>query len=393
MLSRYQAFLISLSSVLLLVSSRGPAATAQNFSAAVVYPTGLAPQGLVAVDVDRDSLADLLTVNSGSNTVSVLLNQRAAPGTFSQVPLNFPTGGTYPVALSLADVNGDGQPDMVVVNEMSNTVSVLLHSTTKELFSRATAYSSGGVAPRGVAVGDVNKDGLPDIVLTTIGSNRIGILLNSPLTPGKFLPVITFSSGSVKPEKIALADVDGDTHLDMVVINQRNNTCSILLNSAKKPGKFQGRAAYASNGTTPRGMSLGDLNGDGRPDIALTNEGTGSITILLNSAATKGRFTTSATYASGASNPVGIALGDINGDKQPDVIVADYAAKKGTTLCILLNSASTPGTFSTPPVVYDSNGTGPHDVVLQDLNGDGRLDIVTTNLASNTVGVLINTGK
>lgn len=393
MLARYQAFAIWLSTILLVVSGRGPVATAQNFSTAVVYVTGRAPQGLAAIDINQDSLADLLTVNSGSNTVSILLNQRASPGTFSPVPVTFPTGGTYPVALVLADVNNDEQPDMVVVNEMSSTVSVLLHSAASDLFSPAATYSSGGVAPRGVAVGDVNNDGLPDIVLTTIGSNRVGILLNSLVTPGKFLPVITFSSGGVRPEGIVLKDVDGDACLDILVTNQRDNSLGVLLNSPKKPGKFLAGSSYTSSGTTPRGISITDLNGDGRLDLALTNEGTGSVAILLNSSTTKKVSFNTATYTSGANNPVGIAVGDINGDHRPDIVVADYAAKKGTTLSILLNSASSPGTFPAPPIRYDSNGTGPHDVVLYDLNGDGRLDIVTTNLGSSTVGVLLNTGK
>ena len=393
MASRYPTFAVLLGTILLIVSSRGPFAIAQSFSAAVVYPTGSAPQGLAAIDVNQDSLADLLTVNSGSNTVSILLNQRVAPGTFSLVPVTFPTGGTYPVALALADVNSDKQADMVVVNEMSSTVSVLLNSATTSLFSRATTYSSGGVAPRGVAVGDVNNDGLPDIVLTTIGTNKIGILLNSPATPGKFLPVATFSSGSVRPEGIVLEDVDGDTYLDVLVTNQRNNSVSVLLNSPKKPGKFLAGSSYASSGTTPRGISVSDLNGDGRPDVALTNEGTGSVAILLNSSTAKGSFSNGTIYTSGANNPVGIAVGDVNGDQQRDIVVADYAAKKGTTLCILLNSVTAPGTFSAPPAIYDSNGTGPHSVVLRDLNNDGRLDIATTNLGSDTVGVLLNIGK
>jgi len=392
MRSYHQTFVI-LSIILFVMGGRGPVVRAQNFSAAVVYATGRAPQGLAAVDINRDSLADLLTVNSGSNTVSILLNQRASPGTFNPVPLTFPTGGTYPVALATADVNKDGQPDIIVVNETSSTVSVLLHSTTTALFLPATTYSSGGVAPRGVAVGDVNNDGLPDIVLTTIGSNKIGVLLNSLITPGTFSPVVPFSSGSVRPEGIVLADINGDTYPDILVANQRDNSVSLLLNSPKKLGKFLTGSSYTSSGSTPRGIGISDLNGDGRPDVALTNEATGSVAILLNSPTKKGDFSNAVTYASGAANPVGIALGDVNGDKQPDVVVADYGAKKGTILCILLNSPSSPGTFSAPPAIYESNGLGPHDVILQDLNGDGFLDIATTNLGSNTVGVLLNVFK
>ena len=297
------------------------------------------------------------------------------------------------MALALADVNSDKQPDIVVVNEMSSTVSVLLHSPTISLFSRATTYSSGGVAPRGVAVGDVNSDGLPDIVLTTIGSNKIGILLNSLVAPGKFLPAVSFSSGSIRPEGIVLKDIDGDTYLDILVINQRSNSVGVLLNSPKKLGNFLAGSSYTSRGTTPRGINVSDLNGDGRPDVALTNESTGSVAILLNSPTAKGEFSAATTYTSGATNPVGIAIGDVNGDDQSDVVVADYAAKKGTTLCILLNSTSAPGTFSAPPAIYESNGTGPHDVVLHDLNSDGRLDIATTNLGSDTVGVFLNIGR
>lgn len=391
MLRRYFVFIRLLSGVLLFLSGGG-AATAQNFSSATPYAVGQAPQGLAVSDVDSDSLVDILTVNSGANTVSILLNQAASPGTFKLAPVTLATGGSYPVALALADVNGDGEKDIIVANEKSSTITILRAAAIRGSFLQATAYASGGVAPRGVAVTDVNNDGQPDIVVAATGSNRISVLLNSSTTPGKFKPAVTYSSGGTRPEGLVLRDVDGDTRPDIVFSNQGSNTIGVLLNSSQVPGKFLPASTYPSGSTAPRGVALSDLNGDGRLDVASTNAETGSVAVLLN-ATIPGTFAKATTFTSDAANPIGIAIGDLNGDKQLDIVLADYATRLGNTIRILYNSPLAPGTFSTPALVYPSSGTGPHDILLHDFNDDGLLDIAITNLDSNTIGVLLNTGK
>lgn len=394
-LTRHQTYLMLLGMVALAGSSLGlPApAHAQSFAGPATYAAGSGPQGIASADVNADGWSDLLIADSGTNTVGVLLNQAAQPGTFAATPISFPARGTYPVALATGDLNGDKYPDVVLVNETSSSVSVLLNAAGPTLFAPATAYASGPMLPRGVALGDVNGDGLPDIVLTATASNKIGVLLNSPAKPGTFQAALTYRSGGNHPEGLALGDLNGDGQLDIVVGNQASSTVGVLLNSAKSPGKFAAPVSYASGGSLPRGLALGDVNRDSLLDVAVTNAATGTVSVLLNSATRPGTLLPATPYASGAAGPVGLALGDVTGDKTVELVVADYSAKTGTTLCLLRRTATGGSTYATPSKRYGSGGDGPHDVLLSDFNGDGRLDIATTNFGSNTVGVLLNTTK
>lgn len=366
--------------------------SAQNFAGPATYAACGGPQGLVSADVNTDGQVDLLIANSGANAVSVLLNRPVQPGTFA-APVTFSTKGTYPVALAAGNLNGDGYPDVVLVNETSSTVSVLLNTANSTLFAPATVYASGPMLPRGVVLGDVNGDGLLDIVLTATGSGKVGILLNSPTNPGTFQAARSYPSGGKRPEGLALGDVNGDGQLDIVVCNQTSNAIGVLLNSPKTPGKFTAPVTYASGGALPRSLTLGDVDADGRLDIIVSNSAAGIVSVLANSSTAPGTFLPAVGYASAATGPVGIAAGDVTGDKAVDVVVADYNAKTGTSVCLLRHSTAGPGSFTSPAGVYGSGGTGPHDVVLGDFDGDGRLDIATTNFGSNTVGVLLNTGK
>ena len=390
-----QAYLMLPGLVILVGSGLGlPApAHAQSFAGPATYAAGSGPQGIASADVNADGWTDLLIADSGTNTVGVLLNQAARPGAFAATPVTFPTRGTYPVALATGDLNGDKYPDVVLVNETSSSVSILLNAAGPALFTPATTYASGPMLPRGVALGDVNGDGLLDIVLTATASNKIGVLLNSPARPGTFQAALTYRSGGNHPEGLALGDLNGDGQLDIVVSNQASSSVGVLLNSAKSPGKFAAPATYASGGSLPRGLALGDVNQDSLLDVVVTNAATGTVSTLLNSASLPGTLRPATTYASGATGPVGLAVGDVTGDKAADLVVADYRAKTGTTLLVLRHAVTGAGAYVTPGKTYESGGDGPHDVLVRDFNGDGRLDMATTNFGSNTVGVLLNTSK
>ncbi|WP_151087962.1 FG-GAP repeat domain-containing protein [Hymenobacter baengnokdamensis] len=382
------AVAVSLSSLCFHLTAR-----AQSFAGAVSYAAGGSPQGIAAADVNADGLADLLVANSSANTLSVLLNQVAQPGTFATAPASFSTKGLYPVALAVGDVNGDTYPDVVLVNETSSTVSVLLNTNSPALFAPASVYGSGSLLPRGIALGDVNKDGLLDIVLAATVGNKIGVLLNSPTAPGTFQAAQLYPSGGTRPEGLAVSDVDGDGQLDIIVANQTSNSVGVLLNSTQSPGTFATPVSYATGGTSPRALLCRDVNLDGLSDILVTNMASGTVSVLLNYQTAAGTFLPATAYATAASGPVGLGAGDITGDGLPDVIVADYEAKTGTTISILSNSTAKAAVFSSAARLYRSGGTGPHDVTVGDFNGDGRLDIATSNFGSNVIGVLLNTGK
>lgn len=359
---------------------------AQRFAPAATYVVGTTAQTIAAADVNGDERLDLLTANSGSNSLSVLLNQAAAPGTFPATATSYACGGNYPVGLAVGDLNGDGLPDVVLGNQYSEQVSVLLNlAAAPGTFAPAVTYATGH-ATRGVALGDVNGDGRLDIVASSSGST-VSVLLNVATRPGTFLPQVDYACGGQLNESLAVGDVTGDGRADIVVANNANNTVSVLRNSATAPGTFGSATTFGTGGQVPRSLALGDVNGDGQLDIVVANSLDSTVGVLLNTAASPGIFPASAvTFPQPGAGAVGIAVGDMNGDGQRDIVTANYHDATGTTAGVLLQAGAS--SFATGQT-YPSGGSAPHSVALGDFDGDGKLDVALAHLGGR-VGVLLN---
>ncbi|MGY3091205.1 hypothetical protein ACVWYF_004271 [Hymenobacter sp. UYAg731] len=313
-----------------------------------------------------------------------------APGAFAQSSFGPATtyfsSGTSPLGVALGDVNSDGLNDIVMANQGTDNVSVLLGRTgTGAAYAAAVSYPTGtGTRPTGIALGDVNGDGRLDIVTANQQTGTVGIMLNSATAPGTFGAASTYLTGTSNTNIVALGDVNGDGRLDIAATNTGAGTVSVFLNSASPAGSFSPATTYASGLTAPIGITIGDVNADGRPDLVMgSNMGTG-VGVLLASATTLGTFTPALTYASGSTGTVSVALGDVNGDGRTDLVTANSS---GATVSVLLGTAGTGSLFATP-VTYSSGGIEPNFAVLSDINGDGRLDIVVGNNGSGSIGVL-----
>ena len=332
-------------SLLLGLMGLAPAATAQSsFATHVDYPAPSSAAGSAQGDVNGDGRVDIVTSSLGASGVRVLLGQ-AAPGTFGAAT-TYATGGADEYVVTLADVNADGRLDIVAGNFNGNgatTVSVLLNSAaTPGTFLTAVTYNTGGGTggTLGVAVGDVNGDGRADIAALNYGNASVGILLGAA-TPGTFGAAVTYPTGGTAPFFLKLGDVNGDGRLDVVAANNSSNNVSVLLNLAATPGTFGAAALYGSGGANPYGVALGDVNGDGRLDIATTNFAAGTVGVLLNLAATPGTFGAVTTYGATGMSPIDVALGDVNGDGRLDIATANY----GGTSVSVLPAAGAAGTF------------------------------------------------
>jgi hypothetical protein len=283
-----------------------------------------------------------------------------------------------------------GVIDIVTANQDGSSATVLL-GVGGGAFAPPVNYATG-LQPTSVAVGDVNGDGFPDIVVSSggnpyggVGDNTVTVLLGNGsggFTPASGSP-ITIATGGVRPYGVAVADIDGDGFADIVTTNYGNSTLSILKSNGN--GTFQSPVTVIlPAGANPGFLKLADVNGDGKPDIVESNFGTGTVGVLLNDG--HGGFS-APTYTNVGNGPAGIAVGDINGDGFPDIVVGNTG---DNTVSVLLNNGH--GGFTAQTPVTLASGAIPLNVALGDLNGDGKLDMVVDDIQDDTVVVLLGNG-
>ncbi len=279
----------------------------------------------------------------------------------------------------MVDVNSDSTPDIIVANQNSNTVRVLLN-TGNGTFTAQTTYSTGNSSnPSGLTVLDVNSDSKPDIIVTNYNSANVGVLLNTG--NGTFTAQTTYSTGS-EPEGIAVVDVNGDSKPDIIVTNAGSSNVGVLLNTGN--GTFTAQTTYSTgSSSSPTGVAVVDVNSDSKPDIIVTNYNSANVGLLLNTG--NGTFTAQTTYSTGnSSEPWGVAVVDVNSDSKPDIIVTNY---NNANVGVLLNTGN--GTFTAQTTYSTGSSSGPEGVAVVDVNSDSKPDIIVTNHGAGTVGVFL----
>ena len=325
----------------------------QSSAGAFVMPTrfgvGRSPANLVAQDVNGDGRPDLVVANADDHSVSVRLADSARPGYFLAATV-LSTPSRTPLDVAVGDLDGDGKADIAVAASVANSVLVFTQTATGA-FNPPVAYAVGGDA-QAVTVADLDGNGLADIAAATT-ANTVSVLLQT--SAGTFAPAVDYATG-VHPAALRAADVNGDGKLDLLTANFGASTSpdtqglSVMLQGA--PGTFAAPVHY-STGYRAVALAVGDLNGDGKPDITVACEGLpgdpGAVSVLLHTppaAATPGVFQAAANYR-GAWGPMGVAIADMDGDGFPDLVLADG------DIVVRLNSGTTPGTFGPPLFFYN----------------------------------------
>jgi hypothetical protein len=397
--------------VSVLLNTTAPGATTAAFAASQDFTTGRNPSTVAIGDLNGDGKPDLAVTNFTDGSVSVLVNTAVTGATTASFAAkqDFTTANDTR-SLCIADFNGDGLPDLVTANEGSNSVSVLLNTTVLGAatitpdFPQASAQAAEGI-PRSVAIGDLNGDGKPDLAIADYYSNSVSVLLNTTppgATTSTFAARQDFTAGT-HPMSVAIGDLNGDGLPDLAVANYGASSVSVLLNTTA-PGAstptFAAKQDFAV-GSGPRSVAIGDLNGDGRRDIAVANEVTaasaGTVSVLLSTTvpgAATPSFAPKVDFVAGAQ-PLSVAVADFNGDGKPDLAVAN-ATISGTagTVSVLLNTTAPGGATPTFAAKADfATGPGPFSLAVADFNGDGNPDLVVANatMSANTVSVLLNT--
>ena len=342
-----------------------------SFLAARSYGVGIGPQSVAVGDFNGDGAPDLGVANYGDNTVSVLLGN--GDGTF-QAAANYGVGAN-PIWVAVGDFRSDGNFDLAVTSNTDNTVSVLL-GNGDGTFRTAVNYSTGsGTAPYSVAVGDFNRDGTPDLAVADYGETSVGVLLGNG--DGTFRTAADYPTG-IAPVSAAVGNFRGNGILDLAVANAGSNTVSVLLGNGD--GTFHGVASYAV-GSDPNPVTVGDFNGDGIPDLAVGNFGSGTgntVSVLLGNG--DGTFQAPVTYVVGFG-PASLAVGDLNGDGKLDLAVANYS---DNTVSVLLGNGD--GTFQA--AVNFGTGLAPASVAVANFNG--KPDLAVSD-AGGGVSILLNT--
>ena len=331
------------------------------------------------IDIAVANHVDSTVNNQARSTISLLLGN--GDGTFqTQTAVDLPAS-SGPVALLSGKFNSTSLTDnidLAVLNQTAKNVTILLGDGTGGFMIKSTVAT--GNNPVAMVSGDFNRDGFPDLAVVNQTDNTITILLGKgdgtfqPATPAR-----TVATGN-KPVAMVSGDFTGKGITDLAVVNQADNTITVLL--GKGDGTFQPAtpARTLTTGNTPAGIATADFNADGIRDLAVTNSTDNDVAVFIGNGDGTFRFVFNLPTGTG---PAGIITGDFNSDGVPDLAVADQTA---STVSILLGVGG--GNFA--PRLDLTTGNGPVALATADFNGDGRPDLATANEAANTVSVILN---
>ena len=357
------------------------------------------PRGIVTADLNNDGRVDFVTADGIPATVVSVFGGRG-DGTFLSAPQLQTNQG--PLNLAVTDFNDDGYADIVTAN---STNASLLFGNGDATFQSSTTVSAGPANT--VAIGDFNGDGRPDFVVTNYLDPNSGSYLGQLTVllgkgDGTFAATdtdpITLTPGDFA---VAVGDFNGDGHLDLAVTNQFDGTVTALLGDGS--GNFTALTPITV-GSSPEALAVGDFNGDGNLDVATSNFGDGTISVLFGDGA--GGFSTPQTVAVG-QQPGQLAVANFNGDKSSSGHdIQDIAVKSSTDNVVrILFGAADAGendNFANDNAAPLELAVGdntqdpvfyPEGIVAADFNGDGLVDLATTNSRTNDVSVFINQGN
>lgn len=350
-------------------------------------PRAIAVLGFAPTPGATPAPADLVVADDENHQVLVLPNQTSGFGSPTAYAV-----GKYPAAIAVGDLNGDGKSDLVVANEGTHDVSVLL-ATTPGVFMPAQSLPVEPF-PIAVALGDVDGDGKLDIV-TAHDPDTVTVLLNQTPLHGSAAVFSVKASyhGASYPAAIAAADVDGDHKADVITADEGSGTVSVWTSAGKTLSAPVPYAAVAF----PGALVAVDFDGDGKPDIAVTSQTDHVVLVMLNK---DGTFPASKTTpyridppqqcvglnpCPAGLFPAALTAGDIDGDGTPDLLTANEGSGDVTVLLNIADGTGHPtGTFDPPR--YFPAAAFPFGIAAADFNGSGRADLaVIHELSKDTV--------
>jgi hypothetical protein len=344
------------------------------------------PSFVASADLNGDGNPDVVTAEIG---VSVLLG--AGDGTFDAGPAYDVAGGARAIAAN--DLNSDGNADLAVVgnegmpDQARAFVSILL-GNGDGTFAVPVSYPVGFIAIS-IATDDLDGDGDADLAVADFGDlygQGMGVSVLFGKGEGTFEAPVRYDAGN-RPASIAVRDLDGDDHVDIAVANSGSGDVSVLLNDGD--GAFGAPVGYPTGGTFSSWLAIDDLDGDGDADMAVSNNGSDNVAVLSGNG--DGTFAAPVHYP--IPYPGSLAIGDLDADGDGDLTVTgDLCVSTAIAhfIGVFLNSGE--GTFG--PFTASVAGMWPNGLAIDDFDGNDRTDVVVSNGGgySKTVTILLGHG-
>lgn len=353
------------------------------FSSSSMHPKqdfalGANARALAVVDLDGDGKPDLIASNTDDNSMSVYRNTGSS-GTITFAARQDIVSGAAPHSVKVGDFDSDGRKDLAFVNGGGASFSILKNTSSSGAISFASSVDISTPAnPKALTLNDFDADGGLDVAVGFAAEVRVYRGLGS-LNFAQ--PVILSVTSSL--EAMTSGDLTGDRKPEIAAVSSGANLLTVYHNTSSPGGlSFSGGVGLAT-GVFPSAVAVGDLNHDGAIDIVVSNATSNTISYFRNTSSGGGLSLQSKVDVTTGNGPSGVSIGEMNGDGKLDVVVTNSG---DASVSVFLNIGT--GSFSLAPPATFTTGTGPLAVIVADLDGDARFDLATANSTANSISVL-----
>ncbi|MFT3681019.1 MAG: FG-GAP-like repeat-containing protein [Ferruginibacter sp.] len=340
---------------------------------------------IAVADFDGDGKIDL--AHAGFYQSSIAVYRNTTVNQVFSVQSAWSSSIQNPRDIRIADMNGDGLPDLVVSANLNRIIAVYKNTSTAGSisfsYSPVLCTTTEG-APNDLAVVDIDKDGKPDIATVVEDADKISVFRNASGESIAFDAEKSFGTDDA-PWRINAGDLNRDGYPELITTQYSLFRGARIFENKSSPGSISFTSSFYSVPQRVYDAAIGDFDGDNKMDVLLTDRVSNTLTVLRNTTESGAITFASPVVKDVSSTPADLVLGDLNGDGKPEPAMASYFSS--SQVCIVKNNSSSGIIdFGTQYQTY-STGTGTFDVVLADMNGDGRTDILTGNSQGTPVSI------